>query len=182
MKKNKMHNKKAILLEYGCYFLILLFFLFIAPKFLVEKVIVDGTSMENTLFDEEQLLIEKVSRYFGELERFDIVVFTKNDGDVKKTYVKRIIGLPGETVQIVGNQIYVDGTVLSESYGKNAMNTEGIAREKITLGEEEYFVLGDNRAVSVDSRQAKVGTVKKEEIDGVVMLRVAPLASFGKVE
>ena len=176
-----MHNKKAILLEYGCYFLILLFFLFIAPKFLVEKVIVDGTSMENTLFDEEQLLIEKVSRYFGELERFDIIVFTKNDGNVEKTYVKRIIGLPGETVQIVGNQIYVDGTVLSESYGKNAMNTEGIAREKITLG-EEYFVLGDNRAVSVDSRQAKVGTVKKEEIDGVVMLRVAPLASFGKVE
>ena len=182
MKKNKMHNKKALLLEYSSYLFILLFFLVIAPKFLVEKVIVDGTSMENTLFHEEQLLIEKISRYFGELERFDIIVFTKKDGNVEKTYVKRVIGLPGETVQIIGNQIYIDETVLSESYGKNAMNTEGIAREKVTLGEEEYFVLGDNRAVSLDSRQATIGAVKKEEIDGVVVFRVAPLASFGKVE
>ena len=182
MKKNRMHNKKAILLEYSIYLFIVVFVLFIAPNFLIEKVAVDGTSMENTLFDEEHILIEKVSRYFDGPKRFDIVVFTKEDGKTKKTYVKRIIGLPGETIQIIGNQIYVDGIVLSETYGKTPIDMAGIAGEEIMLDKDEYFVLGDNRAVSVDSRQASVGVVKKEELDGVVVLRVAPLASFGKVE
>lgn len=177
-----MHRKKAILLEYRTYLFILLFVFFLAPKFLVEKVIVDGTSMENALFDEEHILIEKVSRYFDGPDRFDIIVFTKEDEMSEKTYVKRIIGLPGETVQIIGNQIYIDGMVLSESYGKNAMTREGIASQGITLGEDEYFVLGDNRAVSADSRQANIGTVKQEEIEGVVVLRVVPLLKFGKVE
>ena len=182
MKKNRVHNKKAVLLEYGIYLFIVVFVLFFAPNFLIEKVAVDGTSMENTLFDEEHILIEKVSRYFDGPERFDIVVFTKEDSTTKRTYVKRIIGLPKETVQIVGNQIYIDGMVLSETYGKTPIDMVGIAGEEITLGEEEYFVLGDNRAVSVDSRQASIGVVKKEELDGVVVLRVAPLAAFGKVE
>ena len=177
-----MHSKKAVLLEYGIYAFLLVFVFFLAPKFLIEKVAVDGSSMENTLFDEEHILIEKVSRYFDGPERFDIIVFTKNDGATNKTYVKRIIGLPGETIQIVGNQIYIDGTVLSENYGKTPMDTAGIAGQPIVLGEEEYFVLGDNRAVSADSRQASIGTVKKEELDGVVVFRVAPMTSFGKVE
>ena len=123
MKNNKMHSKKAVLLEYGIYAFLLVFVFFLAPKFLIEKVAVDGSSMENTLFDEEHILIEKVSRYFDGPERFDIIVFTKNDGTTKKTYVKRIIGLPGETIQIVGNQIYIDGMVLSETYGKTPMDT-----------------------------------------------------------
>ena len=177
-----MHSKKAILLEYSVYLFILLFFLFIAPEFLIERVEVDGTSMENALFDEEHILIEKVSRYFDGPKRFDIVVFTKEVEMTKKTYVKRIIGLPGEAVQIVGNQIYINGSVLTESYGKNEMTMAGIAMEEFILGEGEYFVLGDNRAVSADSRQANIGTVKKEELDGVVVLRIAPLCSFGKVE
>ena len=108
------------------------------------------------------------------------IVFTKEGGE--KTYVKRVIGLPGETVQIIGNQIYIDGELLLESYGKNAMTMAGIAMAGITLEEDEYFVLGDNRAVSVDSRQANIGAIKKEELDGVVVFRIAPLASFGKVE
>ncbi len=177
-----MHRKKAILLEYSTYLFILLFVFFLAPEFLMERVEVDGTSMENALFDEEQILIEKISRYFDGLERFDIVVFTKEEATEKKTYVKRVIGLPGETVQIIGNQIYIDGTQLTESYGKNAMTRAGIAMEGITLGEDEYFVLGDNRSVSADSRQANIGAVKKEEIEGVVVLRVVPLLKFGKVE
>lgn len=177
-----MHRKKAILLEYSAYLLILLFVFFLAPKFLVEKVVVDGTSMENALFDEEHILIEKVSRYFDGPDRFEIIVFTKEEELSKKTYVKRIIGLPGETVQIIGNQIYIDGILLSESYGKNPMTKAGIALKGITLGEDEYFVLGDNRAVSADSRQANIGAVKKEEIEGVVVLRVVPLLKFGKVE
>ena len=177
-----MRSKKSVLLEYGIYAFILVFVLFIAPNYLIEKVAVDGTSMENTLFDEERILIEKVSRYFDGPERFDIVVFTKVSGAVEKTYVKRIIGLPGETVRIVGNQIFINGAVLEESFGKDPIDYAGIASEDILLGEDEYFVLGDNRSVSIDSRSANVGAVKKGELNGVVIFRISPLSALGKVE
>ncbi len=177
-----MRKKISGFLEYALYLFIIIFVLFLAPKYIVEKVLVDGTSMENSLHSGEKLLIEKVSRYFDGPERFDIVVFTKNHGTYTKTYIKRIIGLPGETVQIIDNVIYINGEELKENFGKDPMDTAGIADEPILLGEEEYFVLGDNRLVSVDSRDKIVGAVKKEELDGVVFLRVAPFSAFGGVE
>ncbi len=177
-----MRKKISGFLEYALYLFIIIFVLFLAPKYIVEKVLVDGTSMENSLHSGEKLLIEKVSRYFDGPERFDIVVFTKNHGTYTKTYIKRIIGLPGETVQIIDNVIYINGEELKENFGKDPMDTAGIADEPILLGEEEYFVLGDNRLVSVDSRDKIVGAVKKEELDGVAFFRVAPFSAFGGVE
>lgn len=177
-----MRKKISGFLEYALYLFIIIFVLFLAPKYIVEKVLVDGTSMENSLHSGEKLLIEKVSRYFDGPERFDIVVFTKNHGTYTKTYIKRIIGLPGETVQIIDNVIYINGEELKENFGKDPMDTAGIADEPILLGEDEYFVLGDNRLVSVDSRDKSVGAVKKEELDGVVFLRIAPFSAFGGVE
>lgn len=174
-----MHKKRTIFGEYVIYFGILVFVLFLAPRYLVEKYLVDGTSMENALHDNEQVLVEKVSRYFDGPERFDIVVFTKNHGTYTKNYIKRVIGLPGETVQIIDNCIFINGEILEESYGKNPMEDAGIASEPLVLGENEYFVLGDNRRFSVDSRTKAVGTVKTEELVGVVILRIAP---FGRVE
>ncbi len=175
-------RKKNALLEYGVYLFIVIFVLFLAPKYLMEKILVDGTSMENSLYDQEQVLIEKVSRYFDGPERFDIVVFTKNHGTYTKTYIKRVIGLPGETVLILGDRIFINGEELAEDFGKDPMDYAGIAAEPVLLGENEYFVLGDNRLVSVDSRDYKVGVVKKEELDGVVVFRVAPWSAFGGVE
>ena len=177
-----MHKKKYAFLEYAVYVFIIVFVLFIAPKYLMEKVLVDGTSMEESLYDGEQVLIEKVSRYFSDPERFDVVVFTKNHGTYTKTYIKRIIGLPGETVQIIGDTIFINGAELEESFGKDPMDSAGIAAEPVELGEGEYFVLGDNRLISLDSRDRSVGKVKKEELEGVVFLRVAPFSSFGTIE
>lgn len=177
-----MRKKKSVFLEYAIYLLILVFVLVLAPNYLVEKYLVDGTSMENSLHDGEQVLIEKVSRYFKGPERFDIVVFTKNHGTYTKTYIKRVIGLPGETVQIMDNRIFINGEELSEEFGKDPMESAGIASEPIVLGENEYFVLGDNRKVSADSREKSIGTVKKEELEGVVFLRIAPFSAFGKVK
>ena len=177
-----MNKKKSAFLEYAIYLFIIIFVLFLAPKYIVEKVLVDGTSMENSLHDGEHVLIEKVSRYFNGPDRFDIVVFTKNHGTYTKTYIKRIIGLPGETVQIIGSQIYIDGEVLVEKFGKDPISNAGIASESILLGENEYFVLGDNRRVSVDSRDKIVGVVTKDELNGVVLFRTAPLSAFGKVK
>ena len=176
------HKKLSVFLEYAVYLFILVFVLFIAPKYLIEKVLVDGSSMECSLYDGEQVLIEKVSRNFNGPDRFDIVVFTKNHGTYTKTYIKRIIGLPGESVQIIGNRIFINGEELEEDFGKDPMDSAGIAAEPIKLGEGEYFVLGDNRKVSIDSRIKSVGAVDISELDGVVILRVAPFSAFGKVE
>ena len=177
-----MHNKKSTFLEYAVYVFIIIFVLFLAPKYLLEKILVDGTSMECSLYNGEQVLIEKVSRYFDGPDRFDVVVFTKNHGTYTKTYIKRIIGLPGELVQISDNRIFINGEELKEDFGKNPMDMAGIAAEPIQLEEDEYFVLGDNRKVSVDSRNTAVGVVHIQEMDGVALLRVAPFSAFGKVK
>lgn len=177
-----MRKKKGAFLEYAVYLFIIVFVLVLAPKYLMEKVLIDGTSMENSLYDGEQVLIEKVSRYFDGPDRFDIIVFTKKNASTEKVYIKRVIGMPGDKVQIVDNVIYINDQVLPEEYGKNAMLTEGIAAEPIVLGDDEYFVLGDHRSVSIDSRDARVGVVKKSEIDGVVVLRIYPFNKFGKVD
>lgn len=177
-----MRKKKSAFLEYAVYLFIIVCGLFLVPKYVLEKVSVDGTSMEASLFDGEHVLIEKVSRYFDGPERFEIVVFTKNHGTYTKTYIKRVIGLPGESVQIIGDRIFINGEEISEDFGKDPMDYAGIASEPILLGEDEYFVLGDNRLVSVDSRDAKIGAVTKDELDGVVFLRVSPWSAFGTVE
>lgn len=181
-EKKAMSKKLKSILEYGIYALILVAVVFAVPNYLLEKILVDGTSMETTLLNEEHVLIEKVSRYFGGPDRFDIVVFQKNAGNTQKTYIKRVIGLPGESVQIIGSTIYINGIPLEEQYGKDPIEDAGIAKEGIVLGEEEYFVLGDNRSVSIDSRDSRVGIVKKSELDGVVILRIYPFQKFGTVK
>ena len=179
--KNLKHNQKSTVWEYVFYLAVIILMLVVVPKYVMEKVIVDGSSMENSLYDGEKVLIEKVSRYFKGPERFDVVVFTRNHGTYTKTYIKRVIGLPGEKVQITDNRILINGEEIAEGYGKNPMDTAGIAETPVLLGEDEYFVLGDNRRVSIDSRDNSVGAVKLSELDGVVILRVAPFSEFGIV-
>ena len=159
--------------------------LFGIPNYVMERVIVDGPSMETTLQDGDNILVEKISRYFGALDRFDVVVFypdeeaKESDG---KYYVKRIIGLPGETVRIEGNSIYIDDVLLEESYGSTEMGQAGIAADSVSLGEDEYFVLGDNRAISKDSRSASLGAVPLSRMEGRLVLRIFPLRKFGAVD
>jgi len=172
-------NKKD-LPEYLLYLVLFVFILYIMPTFLLEPIQIKGSSMQDTLQNKDRVLIEKVSRYGDGPERFDIIVFTKQTGSQEKTYVKRIIGLPGDTVQIIENEIYLNGQVLPETYGKGVIGDAGLAAEPIELGDDEYFVLGDNRTVSVDS--CEIGPVKKNEIRGNVIFRLFPWDSFGKVD
>ena len=163
---------------------------FIIPNYVVQRAKVSGPSMMNTLKDNENLLVSKISYKIHDPERFDIVVFYpykgrkeyENDKQMQKEhYVKRIIGLPGETVQIIGTDIYINGKILEEHYGKDPITRAGIAENPITLGKDEYFVMGDNREVSFDSRYEEVGPVHKEAIDGKAFLRIWPLKKFGTV-
>lgn len=134
--------------------------------------------MEETLHEGESLLVNKLSFY--EPSRYDIIVFYPQGEEVDEYYVKRIYGLPGETVQITGNDIYINGEKIEDNYAKNAMDDSGIAEEPLTLADDEYFVLGDNREVSLDSRDPDVGPVKEKNIAGHVVLRIWPLSKFGK--
>ena len=180
--KETKNKRKRLVIELSIYVLLLFFAAFIVPKYLLQRTIVDGDSMEPTLHDKENLWVEKVSYHFDWLERFDVIVFYPEGRESKKYYIKRIIGLPGETVQIIGETIYINGAPLTESFGKDPITHSGIASEKIVLANDEYFVLGDNREISVDSRFASVGPVKKENIGGKAFLRIWPLSQFGTID
>ena len=133
-----------------------------------------GTSMENTFMEGDSLFIDKLSYHFVEPKRFDVVVFPFQEKEETLLYIKRIIGLPGETIQIAGNAIYIDGEILKEEYGKEAMEegSGGIASKPYTLSEDEYFVLGDNRNYSIDSRQPHIGPIKRDWIIGKSAFRL----------
>ena len=137
--------------------------------------------MVPTLTDGDQLLMDKISYRFRDPERFDIIVFPYEYSD-NTYFIKRVIGLPGETVQIdTAGTIYINGEPLEEHYGAEVILYPGLAEEEIHLDDDEYFVLGDNRNVSEDSRYPDVGNIKRERIMGRPFLRIFPFSSFGLI-
>ena len=173
-KPNVMRELLGMLVYVG----IVLAITFLIITFVGQRTHVSGESMENTLDDGDQLIVDKLTYRFHDPERFDIIVFPFRYKD-NTYYIKRIIGLPGETVQIVDGEIYINGEVLEESYGREVMQDAGLAAEPITLGDDEYFVLGDNRNYSSDSRDPSVALIHRKEIIGRAWLRIWPLDSFG---
>ena len=161
------------------YILLVLFGTWVLITFVGQRTSVSGSSMEPTLHHGDQLILDKLSYHFSEPERFDIIVFPFQYEE-KTYYVKRIIGLPGETVQIdLSGNIYINGEILEEDYGLEPINFPGLAQNPITLGEDEYFVLGDNRNNSSDSRDPSVGNIKRDDIMGKAWVRIWPLNKFG---
>ena len=173
---------KPFLKECGKYALILICVLYLVPHFIVQRTLIDGSSMENTFMHGDQILVEKVTKYIMEYDRFDIIVFEPKYKAAEGQYIKRIIGLPGETVQIIDGKIYINGEVLTEQFGKDPIVYAGVAAEPITVGPKEYFVLGDNREVSLDSRYEVVGLVSHSQIEGKALLQIYPFSEFGTVE
>ena len=147
-------------------------------EFVGQRTEVEGMSMSPTLKDKENLILDKISYRFRDPERYEIVVFPPKYKE-NMYYIKRVIGLPGETVQIRNGEVYIDGMRLEgdEAYGK--IKDPGLAAEPFLLGEEEYFVLGDNRNDSIDSREPEVGAVRREDILGRAFFRLWPLSEFG---
>ena len=139
---------------------------------------VEGSSMNDTLKNGDYLLVEKISYYIHDPERFDIIVFPYSNN---VNYIKRIIGMPGEKIQIIDGAVYINDKIMEEDiYGKDTIQDAGVAKAAVYLGDDEYFVLGDNREVSKDSRI--LGNFKKEEILGKVNIRFYPLDRIGKVK
>jgi len=139
--------------------------LLITISITIQPVEVSGISMNPTLKDKQYLIIKK-AMIVGAYKRYDVIVF-KTNNDSYVYCIKRIIGMPGETVQIVNGDIYINGTVLDGIDGLSCPDKAGFAAEPIVLGQEEYFVLGDNRAHSLDSRFIEIGNVNQDDIVGV---------------
>ena len=172
------------LLNTAIYLLCVLGAVWLVITFVGQRTEVEGASMENTLHNGDNLIVDKLSYSFHDPERFYIIVFPFQFQD-NTYYIKRIIGLPGETVQIMDDgSIYINGEKLEENYGMEVIKPETIGRaaEPIELGDDEYFVMGDNRNNSSDSRTDMVGNIKRENIIGKAWLRIWPVSDFGVLQ
>lgn len=166
------------ILSTSLYLLVVLAITYLVIHFVGQRTQVQGESMEPTLQNGDNLIVDKITYRFRDPKRFDIIVFPfqyKED----TYYIKRIIGLPGETVQITTDGIiYIDGEVLKEGYGKEVILDPGNAYSPITLGKDEYFVLGDNRNNSSDSRSSSVGVIHRNDIIGRAWVRIWPFSKI----
>lgn len=162
------------------YLLIVVCATYLIVNYVGQRTKVSGNSMQATLEDGDNLIVDKISYRFRAPKRFEIIVFPYRYAE-DTYYIKRIIGLPGETVQIIDGYVYINGEQLDEHYGLEVMNNAGNAAVPIVLGEDEYFVLGDNRNASADSRESSVGVLRRDELIGRAWVRIWPLKSIGAI-
>ena len=151
---------------------------FVADSF-GTQVTISGQSMTPGLNGGDVVLVDRLSYSFTDPKRFDVVVFVRED---VRTNVKRVIGLPGETVQIIDGLIYIDGKPLEAEESLCHVSLAGLAEKPVILDEGEYFLLGDNREGSEDSRSASIGNVKRSQIQGRAWFCVLPLLDIGFVK
>jgi signal peptidase I len=175
-------KKLKEILSTSLYLLVVLALTFLIVTYVGQRTKVIGSSMEPMLEDGDNLIVDKISYRFEEPRRFDIIVFPFRYEE-KTYYIKRIIGLPGETVYIdESGAVYINGEVLKESYGKETIIDPGRAFEPVVLGEDEYFVMGDNRNNSSDSRDPVVGNIHRDEFIGKAWMRIWPLDKLGMIK
>ena len=152
---------------------------YIFTQYVGMYTVVSGTSMESALEDGDGLFVNKLLYYLDNPQRFDVVIFPYDEDEY---YIKRIIGMPGETVSITNGVIYIDGKELEESYGKEKMLAPDDNYQVTKLDVNEYFVLGDNRNHSKDSRSADVGLIKRSAIKGKAIFRLYPFDRLDKIK
>lgn len=160
-------NIKSIIPYIG----VILIVLFI-KQFIVSPILVRGDSMDSTLKDGDFMILDKLKYRFKDINRFDIVVVKTS----KSYIIKRVIALPGETIEYKDNKLYINGEYIEEDFLKEGVYTKDYKFER-ALNDDEYFVLGDNRMVSKDSRI--IGPVTKKDIDGKALFTLFPFTRFG---
>ena len=178
-KEKSKPNIKKNLIAFGICVVIAIVIALIITNFVASHTKVEGNSMESTLENGDDIIVEKFSYLTNNPERYDISVFRESES---VNYIKRVIALPGETIQITEGKIYINERAIFDAYGNAKMEDGGIAEKPIKLGQDEYFVLGDNRNASKDSRDKAVGVIKRDQIIGKAWLRVLPFDNFGKLE
>lgn len=150
-------------------------------EYAVEKTTMLGVSMNTTLNDGDKIIINKLAYLRKDPERYDVVIFKQSGNEHSYYNIKRIIGIPGDTIEIAEGNVYINGEKLTEVIPVEPMRLSGLAANPITLEENEYFVLGDNRNSSEDSRFANIGLVVKSDIIGKAWFRLSPLSIIDKI-
>ena len=141
-----------------------------------------GQAMEQTLEDNDEILVNKFAYIVSKPKAGDVVVFLPNGNKKSHYYIRRVVAVPGDTVQVKDGALYVNDEIYKEKVDVASMEDAGIAADPIKLGSDEYFVLGDNRNNSEDSRYANIGNVKKEYIIGKAWFRFAGIGDFGMIK
>ena len=179
MNEKKLEKKLINIICSSLYFFLVMFLTLLLIKYVGQRTEVIGSSMAPTLTDGDNLVVDKLTYKFREPRRGDIIVFPYRDRS-NVFYIKRIIALPGETIYInEKSDVYINGELYQEDYLMEAyMEDPGVAGVPFTLKEGEYFVMGDNRNNSTDSRKLSIGTVKREEITGRAFMRIWPLTKI----
>ena len=159
---------------------------FCVNHFIIANSEVPTSSMETTIMAGDRVIGSRLSYKFGDPQRGDIAIFIYPDDEakgIKTYYVKRIIGMPGDTIDIVDGKVYLNGsdTPLDEPYLVEKAYGETNIELPYQVPDERYFVMGDNRDVSIDSRSTTVGCIAKDQIVGKVVFRIWPLSDFGPV-
>lgn len=174
-QKKKRLNPKVIkdIFEMMIGGIIVIFLAFVIVYSVGMRTSVVGDSMEPMLYNGQEILMNRVIYRLSSPKRGDVIVFLPNGNQNSHFYVKRVVGLPGETVQIQDGSVYIDGVLLEEDESFDKMIDAGIAQNELTLALDEFFVLGDNRNSSEDSRSGNIGAVKKEDIIGEAWFRLA---------
>ena len=164
------------------YLLIILGCTYLCVNYVLQRTQIEGSSMQTTLSDGDQVLVDKLTYRFQQPKRYDVIAFPyRYEQDT--FYVKRIIGLPGEKIRIdAQGTIFINEEALEEDYGTETITQPGYAFTPKILDEDEYFVLGDNRVSSEDSRNADVGNVKREYIYGKAWFVLSPREDFGWIK
>lgn len=159
--------------------LITLLVAFTLVYFIGLRTSVVGQSMAETLQSGDEILVNRFIYKVTNPKPNDIIVFLPNGNEKSHYYVKRVIGVPGDTIQIKNGDVYVNGELFEEEVSVASIEDAGLAGEEITLAQDEFFVLGDNRNNSEDSRYANIGNIRKEYIIGKAWFIVAPWGDFG---
>ena len=162
--------------------IIVLMMAFVLVYFIGMRTSVVGQSMSETLENGDQILVNRFMYKVIGPKANDVIVFLPNGNEKSHYYVKRVIGVPGDTVQIKNGRIYVNGTEFTEKVDVAAIEDAGLAADAVTLGDDEYFVLGDNRNNSEDSRYANIGNIKREYIIGKAWFVISTGDRFGFIK
>lgn len=168
------------LVDIGFFLLIVLVLTYLVSAFVCQRIVVHNISMQETLSEGDILIMDKLTYKIREPKRYEIICF--NSEYEREGLIKRIIGLPGETVMISDGLIFVNGRQIDDVEGLAKIEDPGRAAQEIHLSDDEYFVVGDNRAGSIDSRSEEIGNVKTSEILGKALFRIYPFNKFGRIK
>ena len=158
---------------------IVIFIAYTLVTFFGCRTTVVGNAMNDTLTNEEQILVNRFVYNVSSPKQGDVIAFLPNGNEKSHYYVRRVVACPGDTVQIKDGTVYVNGEVYQEKIMVASIEDAGVASEEIKLGDDEYFVLGDNRNNSEDSRLANIGNVKKSYIIGKAWFYFKSIGNMG---